>query len=317
MTESASVLPMKIGKRPAGRSRSSFSPEMLGEFCAGIGEALTDLFAAKTIVSLDSVGVERFGDLIEGLGDPVNAAMIGLNGTSNAALLCFDSAIVFHAVDILLGGNAKADIEPSQRPASALDDRFCDTLANAVILAFGDACDQLIGQGAYTSGSVGAIRHDKASLDIAPPKSDALSVRMAVTIGPAGRSGRIDLHLPLSTVDLICGGGTGKTAQSFTDNGPWFAHMQSSVLEMELEMIGILHTERMSVAELSRFDVGSVIPLPSKVIAEVPLLLDDGDDLISTGELGASSGRRAVRLSCPPSEEFFSPLQELLDTATQ
>lgn len=314
MTEAAaSVLPMKVGKPTSGRSRSSFSPDMLGEFCAGIGEALTDLFAAKAIVSLESVGVERFGDLLEGLSNPVNAAVTELNGAQNAALICFDAGIVFHAVDILLGGNAETDIQPSERPASTLDDRFCKTLANAVIVAFGDACDQMIGPGAFTSGSVSMIQHQKQSLDIAPSKADALSVRMAVTIGQAGRAGSIDFHLPLRTVDMICGGGSAKTAQPFTESGPWFTHMQNSILEMELEMLGVLHTQPMSVAELSRLDVGKVIPLPKNVIAEVPLVLDDGD-LISKGELGASSGRRAVRLADVPNEEFFGPLRDLVET---
>jgi len=83
-------------------------------------------------------------------------------------------------------------------------------------------------------------------------------------------------------------------------------------LEMELETIGILHSEKMSVADISRLDIGTVIAVPGTAIEDMPIVLEDGGDVISGGELGSSSGKRIVRLSGPPNAAFLEPLRQVM-----
>jgi len=293
-----SALPKKIGKRPSGRSRSSLSPKILSDFCSELSGALTQLLDIKTAVSLESVGLEPFDEVTASLPDPMSVALVNLNGVSNASMICLDNSIVFHVVDLLLGGDANANELPAPRSPSALDDKFCRALADAAVLSFCKACDLMIGLGACVGRCSDDIEHNRANLDIAPMKSDVLAIRMAINIGQAGRTGAIEFHIPLTSVDLICGG-PGET----TD------------LEMQLDMIGVLHTESMSVADLSRLDVGTIIQLPNNAIASVPLVLEDGGDFISEGELGASSEMRTIRLCKPPDEVFLAPLFSLLPAA--
>ena len=83
-------------------------------------------------------------------------------------------------------------------------------------------------------------------------------------------------------------------------------------MEIELETVGILHTEKMSVADISRLDIGSIIPVPGTAIEEIPLVPEDGGDIITEGELGSSSGRRILRLSGEPDAKFLESLAAIM-----
>ena len=73
----------------------------------------------------------------------------------------------------------------------------------------------------------------------------------------------------------------------------------------------------MSVAEISRLDIGTVLTLPRQSIENMPLLLEEGRDVIATGELGASSGRRILRLTNRPNDAFFAPAQMMQDISAK
>lgn len=307
---SSLILEKKTSGRQAAKPRSLSSPAMLKEICDAIGAALTTAFAVKTVVDLDSVGVEPFGDLAEALGDPATAAIMELNGIRNAAMFCLDASFVYHAVDLMLGGMPDEDVAATPRTPTSMDDRLCGTLSGAIIKAFAGACNASMGSGTIAQCRLVAVAHEKEAMEITPAAADALCVKMDVTIGKGGRSGKVELHLPLTTIDLISSNSNAGGQPAAFGKGPWFEHMFESVMEMELGTVGVLHTEKMTVGEISRLDVGTILELPRTAINDMPLVLEDGGDLITVGELGSSNGKRIIRLSETPDNKFLEPLRQ-------
>lgn len=311
------ILAKKLAEPPRKKSRSSFSPEMVETVCVRIGAALSLMFSAKTYVTQQSIGVEPLPDLLAALADPATGAILSLNDMTDAGLMCFDPALVFHAIDVMLGAKADQSAEPADREPSALDDRLTAKIAERLLDVFAATCNETIGDGAVHGQSIKRLSHDRTTLEIARGKADFLCIRLKVVIGRGGRGGMLELHLPMTIVDLI-GQEAGSGAASIPlGSGPWFDHMRDSVLDLELETVGILHTEQMSVAEISRLDIGTVLTLPRQSIENMPLLLEEGRDVIATGELGASSGRRILRLNKRPDDKFFAPAQMMQDISAK
>jgi flagellar motor switch protein FliM len=311
------ILSKKLAEPPRKKSRSSFSPEMVETLCTRIGAALTLMFSAKTYVTQQSIGVEPLPDLLEALADPATGAVLSLNDVSDAGLMCLDPSLVFHAIDVMLGAKADDSAEPADRLPSALDDRLTAKIAAHLLDVFAATCNETIGEGAVHDQAIKRLSHDRTALEIARGKADFLCIRLKVVIGRGGRGGMLELHLPMTTVDLI-GQEAGSGASSIPlGSGPWFDHMRDSVLDLELETVGILHTEQMSVAEISRLDIGTVLTLPRVAVENMPLLLEDGRDVIASGELGVSAGRRIVRLNKKPDEKFFAPAHMMQDISAK
>jgi len=310
---SASILPRKIGTKAPNRAKSAFSPDMLRAFCEAAGEALGTLLDARVRVGLESVGLEPYGDVAPAEDAVFCGAVVALNGNPRAATLLPDDEALFHLVDIMLGGDASHDEPVIVRPPSALNDRFCTTVARTMMHALVDACDAGIGPGACVFGGDIEIAHDREAFSIAAPGADVMAIEMKVAFGMNQRAGRFTMHVPLSTVDAISGAATGGDAQPAYEGGPWFDHMKASVSLMELETIALLHTEQMTLAALSRLDIGSVIPVDIDAISKVTIALEDGGDVIARGELGTSSGRRVVSLSGAPDATFLAPMRKLLE----
>ncbi len=310
---SDTVLGKKAAKGQPARARSAFSPAMLDQICLDLGVSLAGLYKVKTAVTLESVGVEPYRDAVDALAEPATVGFIELNGTLNSAKVCFDPNLVFHTIDVMLGGEPEATAEPAPRPSTELDDRFCKRLAENVIGTFSATCNDVMGAGTVAAWRLSDIKHAKNTMELTVETAEVLCVRTRVQLGQGERSGLLELHVPLTTIDALSKANASGGQSISMPNGPWFEHMRDSVLEMELDAIGILHTEKMSVADISRLDIGSVITIPGKAIAGMPLVLEDGGDVISEGELGSASGKRIMRLSEPPNAKFLEPLRQVLD----
>lgn len=310
---SASILPRKIENPGPNRAKSGFTPDMLRAFCDLAGESLGELLDARVKVVLDSFGLEPMGDVLSAEGEPVCGAVIDLNGIERAATFMPDVAAQFHLIDIMLGADASISEPVIEGPSSPLGDRFCRIATDAVMRALAAACDAGIGPGACVYAGQAEIVHDRELLAIAPPKADVLAIDMTVSFGKSDRKGRFSMHVPLRTVDAISSAAPGGSAQPAYESGPWFDHMKSSVAMMELDAVALLRTERMTLAALSRLDIGDVIALDRESVTAVTIVLEDGGDLIATGELGTSSGKRVVSLDSAPHEGFLEPVRKLLE----
>ncbi len=309
---SASILPRKIATRAPSRAKSGFSPDMLRVFCEVAGESLGELMDTRVKVSLESVGLEPLKDVVPAEDSPVCAAVVGLNGIEGAASLLPDGNALFHLMDIMLGGDPAENEPVVECEPSSLVDQFCANVSDLLMRSLVQACDAVIGPGSCVFDGKVEIVHEGAGLLIAPLKSDVMTIEIAMLFGGGEREGKFSMLVPLTTVDAVSGAGSVDKKQPAYENGPWFDHMKSSVSLMELDTVALLHTEQMTLAALSRLDIGSVIPLNKEAVTSVKIALEDGGDIIASGELGVSSGRRVINLDDAPNHAFLAPIRKLI-----
>jgi|GEM_PF-5630607 len=310
----ASILPRKIGNKAPNRGKSGFSPDMLRVFCEQASEALGLLLDARVKVALDSVGLEPLTDVIPEEGTAVCAAVVDLNGITGAATVLPDGPALFHIVDIILGGDADSDEAVVDSAPSSLGARFCNKATDALMRALVTACDRTIAPDSCVYSGRVKIVQDGADMLIVPAKSDVMAISLTVSFGQGERKGKVSMVVPLTTIDAVSSAASGRAATQPTyEKGPWFDHMKTSVSLMELETMAVLQKEPMSLAELSRLDIGSVIPVNVDAVGNVQITLADGGDVIATGELGMSSGKRVVSLGDKPNEAFLAPVRNVIE----
>lgn len=308
----ASILPRKIGNRAPNRAKSGFSPDMLRTFCDRAGDTLAALLDCRVKVSLDSFGIEPMGDVVPAEDAKVSAALVDLNGVIGAATLMPDASAMFHLVDLMLGGDAEKEEAVIERAPSSLSDRFCKLTTDAMIRALHGACEIAIGPGAcYYNGNIRMVR-EGADMAIAPAEADVMTLSLDLIFGPGLRKGKLSMIIPLTTIDVISGGGGAAGTEPAYEDGPWFEHMKTSVSMIELNTVAVLHREQMTLADLSRLDIGSVIPLEREAVSAVKVSLADGGDVIASGELGIATGRRAISLDGPPNAHFLEPMRKVV-----
>lgn len=310
-----SALSLKIGNRPSPRQRSAFSPDMLLSLCSAARETLGALLETKVTVTLDSVGLEALADALPDEGPSLCAAVMQVNGIVNAATVLPDDRTLFHVIDIMLGADPSTDEPVEAGMPSALYDRFCIAFADAVTGALKQVCHDSFGAGSFVQGLQTRLAHDREALFIVPATTDILTVRFTVEFGRGGRVGAFALHLPLHVIDSISGASDRKSAP-FVEDGPWPTHMCATVLGMELEVLARIHTESMTLAALSRLEIGQILPLSSNAVGSVSVFLEEGGDFLTSGELGIRSGKRAVSVDSPPDAAFLKPAMRLADTSS-
>ena len=288
---------------------------MLRSFCAAAGEALSELFASRMAVTLDTIGIESMADALPPEDVSVCAALYDLGGVGNALSILPDGDALFHVVDLLLGGDPEIDQPVPPRTASPLDGRFCtaftDTVADTLCAVFAESLGVAIAR-----GHPAALVREREALIIVPMDTEVISVRMTVAFGKAGRAGGFVLHMPLAVLDMVSGRGAGKSAPPRGPNA-WSGPVKSAVARIELDLLARVQTSRMSLAELSRLSVGSVLPLDEDAIRSVALTIEDGGDVLATGELGTRSGKRAISISAPPDAALIAPVRDLVEGQEQ
>lgn len=307
-----SILRRKVGQKPPKRERALFAPDMVADYCDRLGDTFSALFDARVRVRLDEITLHPLQDTIEAFEEPMTAGFIALNGAIDVAFISLDMPMLYHMVDLSLGGDPSESPEPVARPASTLDDGLTRQFIDAALIAFGASCRATMGEASYSSGACRAIIHDPEALTIVPRKAETLNVGFVIEIAGA-RRGVLEFCIPMGTIDTVFSSAAGGSSNMPNEGDPWFEHMKSSVMEMELETYGYLHEIRMSFAQLSRLSPGDIIEIPQSALEDVPVLLEDGDDEIALGKLGASNGNRTVRLHKPPVPEFFEPMAKLID----
>lgn len=290
--------------------KSNIPSGMMARFAEQFGAAIELLTGAPVKAEVSAVNEKPLHDCA---GDPEASslfAILDLFGAKKSAYLRPDSALLYHAVDIMFGADPESDDTPKPRPPSALDRKLGKSLGDAAAQLFAAVVADSVGPPPQPNCACSGMADDFRSAAIARETASVLLIEMTFSFGNSARKGMVEFCIPLATLDLIFGGASkGPVLRASKD--PWFQHMKTAVVDLELEMLAVVHTEQMNVAALSRLDVGDVLHLPKECIATTRLILGGDRETLSSGELGATAGRRAVRLSAPPCRTFFDPLIQL------
>lgn len=90
----------------------------------------------------------------------------------------------------------------------------------------------------------------------------------------------------------------------------WRAELEKAVMPAEVVLEAVLYHFKVPLSQMKTWEVGTVIPIPRRSVAEVSLR-DGNGEKVSVVRLGQSQGFRAVRLEHAPLRPDLSPNTDL------
>ncbi|SET43441.1 FliM/FliN family flagellar motor switch protein [Oceanicella actignis] len=316
MTQTESVLRKKLGGRRVGRAPVK-GVEIIGEnFAKLLDERMRHLL--RTIVGgiLLEAEILKMQQVLEEIAVPAMIGILPVRGSKNSALVNLSGDLVYHVVDLRMGGDPEDAPIPTARSITAIDSALCEDFVVAMIEAFESALELHLGAGVKGKMSFSHFEQHVTMVRIAPEHSDVLRLRLSLDIGEAARSGEFDLVLPLSVLDAYKASAQPEAALEEPDKADlWSEHMARAAAQAPVRVRSVLKRLRLTVGQIEDLAPGVVIPLDEKCREDVELAFESDGKQLARGRLGAADGRKAVKLTVPPDPVLQSRLRELIEVS--
>lgn len=301
MLDTENVLKRKL--RTGGVARSPLpDTELLGQaFARQIEKGLRPLI--KTIVSAGvlEANVVKVGKAMESVSVPSMLGLIEIDNAKIQGLLNIDTNFAYHLIDLMLGGDPADAPTPITRPFTEIDLALCSIAQEILLTAFSDAFTSFFGRPLGNQLQLAGQRQDVTQVRFATENADVLVYNMALDMGPAARSGGMQLVLPLAILDRICAM-LRKDVATAPKEEPWDlwkASMRHAAYRSPVVLNAVLHRRKMTISELSALRVGEVVEIPRSAVDQVQLVVAQQDGkrtTVAAGRLGSYESAKVVKL---------------------
>ncbi len=294
--------------------------EVLGELTKRIEKQVRGYVGTVVEAMILDVETKVFSDVLDSMSMPAMIGMVEAVGHANdrVAIVNMDLDLVYHLVDLRMGGSPAEYPEFGARRPTSIDSALCMPVVDMALKGFTQGIVNVFGVEESLQMHCTGFEHLPMLASIVHEKSDVLCVKVSLDIGEAARSGDFELVLPFSTIDMIKSQlKQAANVSNSSANDAWASHMLNVVLETEIELTPVVFTTQMLVAEIARFEVGAVIELDAGAHQAVELTLDTPNAplTLATARLGALKRQKALKLTTDPDPTFTGPLRALAATA--
>ena len=241
---------------------------------------------------------------MEGVSVPAMLGLIEIENAKIQGLVALDADLVFHLIDLMLGGDESVAPVAITRTFTEIDMALCRLHLDALIAAFDGALASSFGRPIGKRMNVAGQRQDITQVRIAPDNVDVLVYHVTLDMGPAARSGNLRLFLPLAMLDVICAD-MNVRAVEVRESEPqdlWKLQMRRAAATSTVLVNAVLHRQSMAVRELMALKAGDLLSIPPGAIGDVSLEISQPGGKhaqIGSGHLGAYQGAKVVKLHAP------------------
>jgi len=317
----SAILTKKL--RQGGVARSPLQDsDLIGESLArGVEDRIRVLVKSVTGAAVGPARVCKLSDATGEIATPAMLAVVHVEDADTPALLAARSELAYHLIDLTLGGNPAAAPEPVERTFTAIDMALVRLHLDAVLDAFVHAIGIGFGNPLTKRLSIRDQRQTVAQLRLAPDYIDVLVFDIDLTLGEAGRTGRLSIVLPLSALDVIRASIQERNQQAARDrpNDLWKAVMRRAAAAAPVPVDGVMHRTSLSLAALQALEVGQVLEMPRQAVDEIRLTIPQPGGrtaVLATGRLGAFQDNKVVKLTTPPDRRVVAHIQRALRSGT-
>lgn len=313
---STTVLAKKLENRSVGRSPLP-DLEMIGEnFGRILEEHLRPLL--KTIVGalIMDCAITKLADVVDAIPVPAMLGVIESEGSDRMALVNLSADLVYHIVDMRMGGDPTVSPTPTTRSFTGIDTQLCMDIFDAVLRAFEKAVEESVGVPLDTTFFVAGHKQDINTVRIAPKSADVVLLSVSLDIGEAARSGDFDLIVPLSILDILRAATLKVDATDYLNsNDLWLAQMRTAASEATIPLHAVLHREAMSLSDVRNLERGDLLRLPADALTNVAMVQSIGTkhecELVK-GRLGTYDGNKVIKLTEDGRRELGTSLGKVL-----
>lgn len=307
-----SVIRRMVGGGRVGRAPIA-DVETIGEdFAKFLDEGLRGLMRTITSAIVIDCQVRRLSSVLEEIPVPAMIGVISVRDSVNQALVNVGMDLIYHVVDLRMGGDPADAPIPTARSVTAVDCGLCEDFIAAVCRAFESALELNLGTSLRGAMTLEQFEQHVTMVRIAPEHSDVLVIRISLDMGEAARSGEFDLVLPLAVLDAYRAAAP-LNARGGGRSDIWSRKMAQAAADAPIRLEAVLHRLKLPLAEIEALKIGDVIPLPGECRESVEVRIEGQDAApLVFGRLGAVPGAKAVKLSEDPDPRRIAPLREAL-----
>jgi flagellar motor switch protein FliM len=242
-------------------------------------------------VSLEAVESLRFGDYLGRVPQPAMLAVFRVEEWDNYGLLLADPALVYSAVDVLLGGRrGTAAMRIEGRPYTSIERALVERLVSVVLDDLSEA---------FRPVSPARFRFERLEVN---PRFAAISraanacVVSRFRVEMEDRGGRVELLLPYATLEPV----REALLQQFMGeklgrDSIWENHLAEELRLTELALDVVLDEQTMPLSSVLSLRRGDRIALDAT--PETPVRLRCNGVALFEGDLGRRKERLAVRIT--------------------
>lgn len=299
----ASAIERIVRQQPTRHERYPLLEVAFGRFVLGFWQAVRDLAGDEAQVRHGPSSVARFAEYRSGLQPASMLAVFTIAPWEGEGLVVLDAGLVDAATELLLGRGRLPGSSAPPRPYTPADRAVVARLLRLIIDALAAAISGLDDDLGPTRARLTKVESNPELVPISRDEMVSIA-RFEAVLGAGGAlGGGFDIVLPHSTLApvrrvLLQPAGRGP-APSIRRGRPG---QVPGLLEAPVTLHAAVEQHRVSLLEITRWEVGMVIPLTAD--AEQPISVYYGQDggpgvgrKIFTGRLGALRGCRAVRIA--------------------
>ena len=309
------IIARKVAQRPEGRVPMPEFSAIAARFAAAIERTARDLFKTTTGAIITVTDVSKLTDTVERIPIPSMLGVAKIAGLDTAAMINMSSELVFHLVDLRMGGDPAVSPVPTTRTLTAIDMELCEDFLAGAITCFTRAMEETMGTPVARTFSLAFLEQNVTQVSIAPPGADVMTIGINLDIGEAARNADFELIIPLSVLDSLQSIPKKTEAQvPESAGGIWQHHMHQAALNCPVVMTAVMHRARMTMGEIERWKVGDMIPVPRTAVDQMELVIGSTDHSVSfaPAKLGARDDVKGVRLTDDPYAEIIEHLDQII-----
>ncbi|MDD4556299.1 MAG: flagellar motor switch protein FliM [Alphaproteobacteria bacterium] len=255
-----------------------------------IATSLRNLTQDNVEVSLEHVVSTRFGEYLDSLTLPTLLSVFRAEEWDNYGLMSADSDLVYSMVDVLLGGRrGTAAIRIEGRPYTTIEINLMREMVDLIISDLSMAFDPVV-----------PINFSNERLETNPRFAAITRLSNPVVVAKIrvdmeDRGGKIDIVVPYTTLapakeilqQLFIG-------ERYGYDTTWENYLAERIWNTEVEVDALLQEKEISLSEISKWQVGSFLPLDISPHEDVNIYC--GDIPLFRGTMGRKGENVVIKL---------------------
>jgi flagellar motor switch protein FliM len=235
----------------------------------------------------------KFGEFLNVLPSPVALAIYKMDPLKGAALIAFDSTLVFTIVDSILGGSGVSSGQGMNRLFTSIELRLIEKIVKDALQDLEKAWAPLCPD---VSMNLLRMEMNPRLVNIVPPEYQVVTMAMKVQIEET--VGNMILAIPFMTLEPIRDKlKRGVQMDMMAVDPLWSYRLSEELLEATMELSVEMGEATISLAELLQLGPGDTVMLEQSDKDELTVKV--GGTKKFMGIAGVSGGNKAVQISRP------------------
>jgi flagellar motor switch protein FliM len=313
-TATGNVIARKMSSARVSRSPIPQIEDIGEDFAKLLDERLRKLLKAITSSIVLGCEVKKLARVLETIPVPAMLGVITVRNAACSALVNISNDLIYHIVDLRMGGDSETSPVPTARSITALDCTLCHDFIDTLLSAFTAAVAMNLQAPGLDWMQLRQFEQHVTMTRIAPENADVLVLNLSLDLGAAARSGDLDLIIPLSVLDSFKAASQRRPDREARPDlaDLWSARMARAAREAPIRLDAVLHRLHLDLRAIQAWREGDVISVPETARGRIELQLHgQGGMPLATGRLGAVEGQKAVKLATAPDGDLVAHLRRL------